>query len=244
VRLGKLSQNQLHDASSGTPQTTILMGIPLRTLLVEDSEDDGLLLEHRLREHGFEPQTARVWTAAALGAALGRQDWDIVLCDFMLPGFDAYRALEIVQGSGRSVPVIVVSGIPGEQMVVELLRRGAADYLSKDRLARLGPSVDQALAYARLQRERARAESEREEFDRRFRGMLETMELLAMTLDREGRVTFCNDALVQWSGWNRQEVLGADWFERFVPGTEENVRKLFFEGVATAPSKSHPPEVR
>jgi len=79
--------------------------------------------------------------------------------------------------------------------------------------------------------ERKRAEEGLQESERRFREMLENVELISMTLDKNGRVTFCNDYLLRLTGWEREEVIGADWFERFIPEANPEVKKLFFDTI-------------
>ena len=70
---------------------------------------------------------------------------DVVLCDYNLPQFDALRALEVLRERWPDVPFLIVSGSIGEETAVEAIKHGAADYLLKDRLGRLGPAVRQAL---------------------------------------------------------------------------------------------------
>ena len=58
-----------------------------------------------------------------------------------MPQFDGLRALELLQERGLDIPFIIVSGTIGEDTAVAAMKLGAADYLLKDRLARLGPAV-------------------------------------------------------------------------------------------------------
>jgi len=73
------------------------------------------------------------------------------------------------------------------------------------------------------------AQDELRESDQRFSNMLDNVELLSLMLDREGRLTYCNDYLLQQTGWTRQEVLGQNWFDYFTPPEQTRVRKLFQE---------------
>jgi PAS domain S-box-containing protein len=67
--------------------------------------------------------------------------------------------------------------------------------------------------------ERKKAEAALLESERRYRDMLEDIHLLAVILNLEGNITFCNDYLVELSGWPRDELIGQNWFERFIdPG--------------------------
>ncbi len=77
--------------------------------------------------------------------------------------------------------------------------------------------------------ERRQAEQALSESERRFREMLENVELIALTLDLNGKVTFANDYMLRLTGWRREEVLGADYFSKFIPGTDETVMKQVFD---------------
>ena len=132
----------------------------LRVLHLEDSlPDHELALLHLLRA-GLRVDTQRVDTEAGLRAALATQDWDMVLSDFNLPGFNGLRAQEILRESGKDLPFILVSGEIGEDTAVAAMRNGADDYLLKNNLARLAPAVEHAIA---AHRDRlARQEADRE----------------------------------------------------------------------------------
>lgn len=117
---------------------------PLRVLLVEDDPDDAELIAHELHRSGFDPALTRVDTAADYASSL-RSGPDIILADGALPRFSGVRALEMLQESGLGIPFVVVSGAIGEESAVALLKHGAADYVHKDHLERLGPVVMRAL---------------------------------------------------------------------------------------------------
>jgi len=134
--------------------------IPLRVLIVEDSESDATLELRALRQGGFEPTHVRVETAAQLKAALDAQAWDVVLSDYYLPGFDAPAALTLLRANGSDVPFIVVSGSVGEDTAVTAMKAGATDYVMKDRLQRLASAVARAVEDAAGRRERRRLEQQ------------------------------------------------------------------------------------
>ncbi len=133
------------------------MTIPLRTLIVEDRQDDALLMVQELRQAGFDPDWERVENETDYLAHLC-PDLDVILADYSLPQFDAVRALALLQERGLDIPFFVVSGSIGEELAVSAMRKGAADYLLKDRLARLGPAVAHALAQQQLRSEKRQAE--------------------------------------------------------------------------------------
>jgi len=118
----------------------------LRVLHLEDSPlDHDLAVVHLLRA-GLVPDVRRVDSEAAFRAALDEQDWDVVLSDFNLPGFNGLRAQQILRDSGKDLPFILVSGEIGEDTAVAAMRNGASDYLLKNNLARLAPAVEHAIA--------------------------------------------------------------------------------------------------
>jgi signal transduction histidine kinase len=126
----------------------------LRVLLVEDSPDDAELVLAQLRRHGFEPDFARVDNAAELRAALRARAWDVVLCDYAMPSFDALRALAVVKSEPVDVPFIIVSGTMGEEVAVKAMKAGAHDFFSKDKITRLPAAIEREVRDAAVRAER------------------------------------------------------------------------------------------
>ena len=125
------------------------METPLRILLLEDNPDDAELLVRALSETGYAFTWQRVQTELEFLAALTPAP-DLILADLVLPGFSGLRALQLVQEQGLDVPVILVSAQAGDELAVSALQQGAADYLLKDRLGRLGLAVGNALRRTQL----------------------------------------------------------------------------------------------
>ena len=133
------------------------MVTPLRVLLVEDRLADAELIVSELHRAGLEPDWQRVVTEADYVAHL-RSGFDVILSEYSLAQFDGLRALRLLQGLGLDIPFIVVTASANEEAAVECMKQGAADYLLKDRLARLGPAVRQALQKKLLQDAKLQAE--------------------------------------------------------------------------------------
>jgi two-component system cell cycle sensor histidine kinase/response regulator CckA len=134
------------------------MGIPLRILMIEDSEDDAALLERELRRGSYDVLSERVDTTAALESALAKQGWDLVISDFAMPHFSGTDALHLLRSKGSELPFIFVSGMIGEETAVAALREGAQDYLMKTNLKRLVPAVQRALQEADDRKNREKME--------------------------------------------------------------------------------------
>lgn len=123
-----------------------MTGKPLRVLLVEDSERDAALIRLYLRRGGYEATLQRVDTRVDMRAKLGSSDWDIVISDFNLPGFDAYAAIEVVQQTGRNIPIIVLSGEISRAIIEGVTKAGATEYLAKYEMGQIVPAIERALA--------------------------------------------------------------------------------------------------
>lgn len=132
----------------------------LRVLVVEDSDDDAVLIIEELRSGGYEPLSRIVSTRDGMRQALSDEPWDVIISDHNLPDFSAIEALIVLLESGKDIPFIIVSGMIGEELAVEAMKSGASDFIMKNSLAKLTPSVANAVhtVNARRMHERAQAE--------------------------------------------------------------------------------------
>jgi len=150
-----------HPPDIGTLQGISAQRVPakrrLRVLVVDDDCEDAELLGRELGRGGYDVELKRVDTDADLRRALASASWDVILCDFVLPGFGAVPALAIVQEGGDDIPFIVVSGAVDEVAAVDILKAGAHDFVLKHRLARLLPAINRELKEAEIRRERRQA---------------------------------------------------------------------------------------
>jgi diguanylate cyclase (GGDEF)-like protein len=161
------------------------MSTSVNLLLLEDSPADAELMIEALRESGFDPSVRRVETKDAYLRELD-QPPDFILSDYSMPQFTAQDALQLMKERGLDLPFIIVSGCIGEDMAVECMKAGAADYLLKDRLGRLGHAVTQALERKRLIEEKRQAEQRL--FLETFHDSLTGLPNRALFMDRLERV--------------------------------------------------------
>ncbi|MGE5526186.1 MAG: EAL domain-containing protein [Rhodospirillaceae bacterium] len=168
----------------------------LTVLIVEDEETDAELCRRELLRAGMRCGFNRVDTRAAFEAALESTKPDLIISDFTLPtAFDGLAALQLAAARVPDVPFIFVSGTIGEERAVEAMRRGATDYVLKDRLHRLVPVVRRALAEARDRRARARAEAELAETKSRLDSILASITDAVWSLSANGEVVYLNPAV-------------------------------------------------
>jgi len=151
------------------------MGQPLQILLIEDSEDDAELVLRSIRLGGYEHVAERISSAEELRAAFERKSWDLVISDYVMPGFGGLEALELFKQRGLDVPFIIVSGHIGEEVAVASLKAGANDYVMKDRLARLAPAIQRALQETRIARAHKLANEALRENEARLRKTVEEL---------------------------------------------------------------------
>src|SRR2546428_11177281 len=198
------------------------MGVPLRLLLVEDSENDALLLVRDLTRAGFELVVERVETAHAMQAALDRQPWDIVLGDYSMPQFGGAGALGLLGGRGADVPFIIVSGTIGEERAGAAMKAGASDYVPKDKLKRLVPVIERELREAAGRRERRRAEAALREAEAGYSTLVEQAPVGIYRSNPAGRFLSANRALACILGYDSPaELLGLDMTRDVYAGPAE-----------------------
>ena len=133
------------------------MKTPLHVLIIEDIEDEALLLRDELERNGCAVVCERVDTPTATEAALRRQAWDVVICDYTLPHFGFSAALALVKAFDPDLPFILVSGTVGEENAVACMKAGAHDYVMKHNLTRLVPAIERELREAEVRRQERRA---------------------------------------------------------------------------------------
>lgn len=138
------------------------MAAPVRVLILEDDPLDVQLMLRTLSQDGLELKHWVAETEEACAEHLRDNEIDIVLADYSLPNLSAPAAIRLIQDGGYDIPVIVISGKVGEETAVDTIKRGATDYVMKDRLSRLGPAIQRALGERTLRRERDLARSELE----------------------------------------------------------------------------------
>jgi signal transduction histidine kinase len=128
------------------------MGLPLRLLLLNHSDDDGALVLQELRRSIYDPIYIQVDTLAAFQSALHRQPWDVILANEGLPHLPVLDALNLLQQTGLDLPFLVISETLSDDSVRVYMEAGAQDYFLKTQLVRLGPAIARELRAAALRR--------------------------------------------------------------------------------------------
>jgi len=173
----------------------------VRVLMVEDNDNDAVLINRELARLTPPPAVQHVRTKPAFATALEGFAPHAILSDHNIPGFGGWEALEIAQRARPDVPFILVTGSLDEETAVRYLKGGAADYILKDRLVRLGPALLEAL-------ERARQREALREQERLLRQIIDANPSLIFVKDWNGRFVLVNQATAHVYGTTVDALVG------------------------------------
>ena len=206
--------------------------MPLKVLHVEDNPADAELVHSLLESESITCAVRRVQTRADFEAALKEDGFDLIISDFSMPSFDGRSALEIARKQSPDTPFIFVSGTIGEEVAIDSLKEGAADYVLKDRLSRLPAAVKRAMRETQERAERRRIEEELRQRDELFRNITENVYDLIAVLDLEGRRVFNSPSYEPLLG-DSQSLIGTDSFVEIHPDDRERIKSVFHETIRT-----------
>ena len=181
---------------------------PLHLLLVEDNALDAELTLTQLERADYKVDVQIVYTEQGFIAALEMSNFDVILADFVMPVFSGVEALAIARERVPHTPFIFVSGV---EHAVDMLKRGATDYVLKQRLQRLPAVVRRALTESTERQQRIAVERALRETETHFRLLVDALKDYAViTLDQEGRIRTWNAASERILGFAAHDVVGGD----------------------------------
>ena len=203
------------------------MDIPIRVLVVDDSEDDTLLLMDELKDNGCNPTYIRVDTPEAMKTALMEKPWDVIIADYRMPQFSGPDALKVLQETGLDIPLILVSGTAEEHTGVDMMRAGAQDFILKHNLCRLTPAITREIGEAESRRQRKKAEARAKAAAENYRILFHYAPVAVVAYDREAIILQANPAFEQLFGFSLEEVIGKHLWETFgLPVNAERTRNV------------------
>src|SRR5437773_4318305 len=188
-------------------------------LLLEDSPQDAELVERELRRGGIGFVSKRLNTEKAFAQAIKHSQPDLILADYQLGGFNGLEALAMVRQQCPDVPFILISGVCGEELAIDALTGGAADYILKDRLYRLVPAVRHALEIG----DRRRTERASYDTERKFFSLTKTLPAIVF-VHQDGKFRYLNPAAEQILGYSPAELLGMNFWDVIHPEHRDIVR--------------------
>jgi PAS domain S-box-containing protein len=177
----------------------------LRILILEDLPSDAELMVYELRQAEIAHSYRRVADRDQFVAALTEGWPDLILSDFHLPTFDGQEALALAQATCPDKPFIFVSGAMGEEVAIEAVKRGATDYVLKDRLSRLVPAVQRALREAEERRERRQAEAALKASEEQYRLLVKNLPAVVYKGYTDCAVDFIDEKVEELTSYPKRE---------------------------------------
>ncbi len=199
----------------------------LKILLLEDSVPDAELVERELRKTRIPFTLKRVETREDFIQSIEAFKPNLILLDYKLPAFDGLSALAIARKIRPDIPVIFVSGVIGEDVAIETLKKGARDYVLKDKLTRLTPAIERALRESEEICKRKHAEGMLRDSEERFRAVAEVAGDAIICMEPTGTICLWNRKSAEMFGYTAEEAIGRDLHTLIVP---EKYRKAAYEG--------------
>ncbi|MDY0018133.1 MAG: ATP-binding protein [Candidatus Delongbacteria bacterium] len=127
---------------------------------------------------------------------------DIVLSDYNLPDINGEEALELLREKSSDIPFILVSATIGEEKAVNLMRTGANDFIMKDKLKKLIPTIEREI---REYENRKKAGIDHAELLKLTTAVNQSPSIIVMT-DIEGKVEYVNPRFTEVTGYMLDEI--------------------------------------
>jgi len=208
---------------------------PIRILHLEDSPRDAEILHDQLAADGLACDITLAGDRPSFEKALAAGPWDVILCDYNLPGYDGLSALQLAREKYPAIPVIMLSGSLSPEEAVECLRAGATDYLLKQRAERLASAVQQALKQGKDRQARRAAEEALRQSEERFRLLAEcSSEVFWFIGLNPERILYVSPAVENVWGLPPTTFYRDPhaWIEAIHPDDQPRVRAAYAEWVA------------
>jgi two-component system sensor histidine kinase UhpB len=205
----------------------------LRILIVEDLASDAELMAFELRRAKLPAVTRRADNEADFLREVAQFHPHLILSDYRLPSLDGLRALALAQEHCPDLPFIFVSGAIGEEVAIDSLKRGATDYVLKDRLLRLVPAVTRALREAAERQERRQAEADLRESEQRYRLLVGSIPAVVYKGYLDWSVDFIDDKIEEFTGYPRAEFESRrmKWVDLILPEDLPGAIRDFLRGL-------------
>jgi PAS domain S-box-containing protein len=206
-------------------------------LHLEDSDSDAELFAAMLLREWPECRITRMWRKGEFEAALQLENFDLILSDYSMPGFNGLSALDIARKWCSETPFVFLSGTIGEERAIEALRLGALDYVLKEAPARLYSAIRSALLHGEREGAKRRAEEALRKSREQFQQIAENIDDFIVLLDGNGHCLYSNPSfrrLLRSGGASSKRNI----FEEVHPGDRERFRHFVNEALQRSGAKS------
>ncbi|MEJ7779294.1 MAG: PAS domain S-box protein [Daejeonella sp.] len=204
----------------------------LKILHLEDSSSDAELVSRVLKKGGFNFERLLVDTKQKYIDALSDFLPDLILSDHSLPSFNSHEALTLFRETKLSIPFILITSNVSEEFAVDVIKRGADDYILKDRLERLPTAIQNALEKYQLEKEKQSYLYELSKNERHYRALIENGADVLIVLNIEGKLIYASPSIFRVLGDTDEEALRLNLFEVLHPDDIKHVELKLTECLA------------
>jgi two-component system, NarL family, sensor histidine kinase UhpB len=180
--------------------------------MLEDNPLDALIIQKTVSKIPFQTEIILISSGRDYIDKLNHPDYDLILCDYQLPDFDAVKALQVRNQKNRGIPFILITGAVSDEVAISVLKEGADDYILKDRLQRLPFAIEKILRKQRIKSEKKSAEASLSELTERFQLAAKTSFDVIWDYDIQKGLVYCSPAI--------EKIIGND------PGEKLKVQEL------------------
>lgn len=192
-------------------------------LFVEDNINDVELVIQKLKKHGFHTHYKVVENAKELKEALEIGIWDMVMSDHLMPAFNALKAFELLQENDLDIPFVVLSGVIKQEEAIEIMRRGAKDYLSKENLEKIPYIVQREITNHRKRKEEEKYKIQQEMI---FNNISDMVFLIEINRDKVPfKISGFNKSAMEKLGYKYDELINKNPCD-LVPLTYEQIESI------------------
>lgn len=211
--------------------------------MVSGSGESIELLEEHIQQLSPSAQIMRVTDESAATAIISEHRPELILVDTISAGMEGFAVCARLKKDDRTgtIPLICFYAPDARESRIRALGCGADGILpwppEDEELKAMEASLTENLE--RHKKQLDQLENNIREDERLYDSLLNNIELISVTLDRRGRITFCNDYLLKITGWQREDILGADWFEIFIPPNDGSMKGTFTDLLNDLPASWH-----
>jgi two-component system, NarL family, sensor histidine kinase UhpB len=198
--------------------------------MLEDNPLDAIIIQKMLSRASFSTEFTVTSSGEEYINRLNDHQFDLILCDYQLPGFDAIKALHARNQKNSSIPFILVSGAVSEEIAISIIKEGANDYILKDRLQRLPVAIEKAIRKQQLRFDKQSAEASLSQLTERFQLAAKTSFDIIWDYDLEKGLVYCSDAIEKIIGSTLADSISPHYLKKFIhPDDLTAIKRSFIQ---------------